>query len=203
MSRHIADTLLAAWRKACERVTALVPHRSLIGEIMALQLAFAAVIGVLALTSFWWASSWIIRDYTENLSEQWLTNLDELGMPLYVSTDEEKFLRIENYVGNVSEMSFVRYYDVSGQPIFTEAPRQDMADIPPLAPETLAALATLNGTENQRYTTETDADGISLLRISKPDSSSATKMRYRQRSSGSSRSVLISVATELSWPRTF
>ena len=167
MSETFADKTKDGWRRASRAVAAIVPHRSLIGEILALQLAFAAVIGILALTSFWWASSWIIRDYTRNSSEQWLANLDELGMPLYVSTDPERYVRIQNYVGSVREISFVRYYDAAGEPIFTEAPGQDLSGAPPLTPQTLSAL-TATDIGDQRYTIESTSDDVPLLRISKP-----------------------------------
>lgn len=167
MSLQVTGGKPKVLKKLCDDIAAFLRERTLIGEILGLNLAFAAVIGVLALASFWWASGWIIRDYIFNMSEQWLSSLDELGMPLYVSDDDEKYLRIENYVGNVSEIAFVRYYDVAGQPVFTEAPSVDNDDIPPLVPETLIALTTVDAGE-QRYTAESLVGELPLMRIGKP-----------------------------------
>ena len=167
MTLPVLEPLRIAWRRARLRVLAFTRHRSLIGEILALQLLLATVIGLLALTSLWWASSWIIRDSNHSLSEQWLASLDDLGIPLYVSADEDQYVQIENYVGDVREISFVRYYDAAGEPIFYEAPGRDLLDIPPLSPATLTELASVEGTE-ERYTIETTAGEVPLLRISKP-----------------------------------
>ena len=155
------------WHLLCERTQALRRHRSLIGEILALQLAFAAVIGLLALTGLWWASSWIIQDNMRKSGEQWLTNLDELGMPLYVSEDEEKFVRIENYVSQFSEISFVRYYSSSGEPMFTAQPGLDELDLAPFEPAALLELAESESPE-QSYVTDTQVSDTRLIRISKP-----------------------------------
>jgi hypothetical protein len=66
MSLPASNAIREAWRGLRQRFERMTRHRSLIGEILALQLAFAAVIGLLALTSLWWASSWIIQDYMRN-----------------------------------------------------------------------------------------------------------------------------------------
>ena len=167
MTLRFLEPLRTAWRRGRFRVVAFTRHRSLIGEILALQLVFALVIALLALTSLWWASSLIIRNTNHSLSEQWLANLDNLGMPLYVSQDEEKYLRIENYVADYPEIFFVRYYDTTGEPIFFEAPGQDQLDVAPLSQTTLTELASVTGAD-ERYTVETVAGEVPLLRISKP-----------------------------------
>ena len=66
---------------------------SLVSEILALQLLFAAIVGLLAFGGVWWSSSWVIEDNIRKWGEQWISNLDELGMPLYVSQDDEKYVR--------------------------------------------------------------------------------------------------------------
>ena len=91
-------------------------RRSLAGEILALQLAFTAVIGLFAFASVRWISDWKIEDNTRQWSEQWITRLDDLGMPLYVSDDAEKYLRIENYATQYPEISSIRYYSAVGAP---------------------------------------------------------------------------------------
>jgi diguanylate cyclase (GGDEF)-like protein len=142
-------------------------RRSLIGEILALQLLFAAIVGILALTGLWWASSWVIDDNMRKWGEQWLANLDDLGMPLYISDDSEKYVRIENYVDKFSEISFVRYYSADGEPIFSEFPGGLDPDIKPLAPQTLQEL-TAQSTPEQRYILDTLFGEIPVVRISKP-----------------------------------
>jgi len=154
-----------ACRELWHRVVTICRRRSLISEILALQLGIAAAIGLLALTGLWWASSWVIDDNMHKWGEQWLVNLDELGMPLYVSDDEEKYLRIEDYVSKFNEISFVRYYSASGESIFSEYPHRDDLDVGPLEPEDLHDLAE---SEDQRYVVDTLFQDIPLVRLTKP-----------------------------------
>ncbi len=156
-----------AWRWLRARVGRLSRRRSLIGEILALQLAIAAVIGLFALTGLWWASSWVVEDNMRKWGEQWLDNLDELGMPLYVSEAEEGYVRIEEYVDKFSEMSFVRYYSIAGEPIFAASSQEAELDIPPLTPAILEEITEPDSTE-QSYMLRTLLDGVPVVRISKP-----------------------------------
>ena len=149
-----------------QSIVRICSRRSLIGEILALQLVFAAVIGLLALTGLWLASSWFIDDNMRKWGEQWLTNLDELGMPLYVSNDEEKYVRIEDYVSKFAEISFVRYYSATGEAIHSEPHRDDL-DVELLAPEILRDIAR-SESEDERYVVDTLQGTIPLVRITKP-----------------------------------
>jgi diguanylate cyclase (GGDEF)-like protein len=156
-----------AWTSFSASVLEVARRRSLIGEILALQLIFAAVVGTLALAGLWWASSWMLDDNMRKWGEQWLENLDELGMPLYVSDDAQRYTHIENYVRKVEEIFFVRYYSVSGEPIFTDFPRGVDLGIPPLEPATLAEVAS-RPADQQRYSVDAVFQEIALVRISKP-----------------------------------
>ena len=142
-------------------------QRSLIGEILALQLVFATIIGALALTGLWWATTWLVEDNMRKWGEQWLANLDELGMPLYVSDDDEKYVRIENYVNKFSEISFVRFYSASGEAIFTNFPHETDPGVMPLTPDVLHSLATQPALKD-RYILDTLLQDVPLVRISKP-----------------------------------
>jgi diguanylate cyclase (GGDEF)-like protein len=165
-------TLHGIWRAVSatwQRLVNACRRRSLIGEILGFQLLFACIIAMLALTGVWWASTWIIKDNMRNWGEQWLANLDELGMPLYVSDDDEKFLRIEDYVGKFDEISFVRYYSAEGEaiaPTFTRLDDVDL-DLAPLDPKALGELSQ-RVSEDQRYVVETLLGDVPLVRITKP-----------------------------------
>ena len=142
-------------------------RRSLVGEILALQLAFAVVIGLFAFGGVWWVSSWVIEDNMRKWGEQWIMTLDELGMPLYVSQDTEKYMRIEDYVDKFPEISLVRYYSAAGIPIFTELPHQTSTEMPALESRALLDLVNAQGTE-QPYILERIDQELPLMRVSKP-----------------------------------
>jgi diguanylate cyclase (GGDEF)-like protein len=142
-------------------------RRSLIGEILAFQLVFAVAVGALALAGLWWASTAVLQESAQKWVEQWLGNLDELGVPLYVSEDADSYRTIESYVSTVDEIFFVRYYSASGEPIYTELARGIDPGIAPVAPETLAAIAS-QPTYQQRYRVDTLFQETPIVRISKP-----------------------------------
>lgn len=142
-------------------------RRSLVSEILALQLAFAVVIGLFAFGGVRWMSTWVIEDNMRKWGEQWISQLDELGMPLYVSQDTEKYIRIESYVDKFPEISLVRYYSAEGNPIFTELPYRSSTAMPVLEPKVLLRLVNTLGTENS-YLLERIHRELPLMRISKP-----------------------------------
>ena len=142
-------------------------RRSLVSEILALQLAFAVVIGLFAFGGVRWMSTWVIEDNMRKWGEQWISQLDELGMPLYVSQDTEKYIRIESYVDKFPEISLVRYYSAEGNPIFTELPYRSSTAMPVLEPKVLLRLVNTLGTENSYLLERIDRE-LPLMRISKP-----------------------------------
>lgn len=162
-----ANSVGRAWRTFLAYVVAVTSRRSLIGEILALQLIFAGVVGALAVAGLWWASNAVLDENARKWGEQWLDSLDGLGMPLYVSNDAEKYRDIEQYVSQNQEIFFVRYYSDAGEPIFSEYPRGIDPGIAPLAPETLAEMAKRPANQ-QRYSVETVFQEIPIVRISKP-----------------------------------
>jgi diguanylate cyclase (GGDEF)-like protein len=155
------------WRSVCAYVLKITSRRSLIGEILALQLVFATVVGALAVAGLWWASNAVLAENARKWGEQWLDSLDQLGMPLYISQDAEGARDIERYVSQNEEIFFVRYYSDSGEPFHSEYPRGIDPGIAPLAPETLAAMAARPANQ-QRYSVETAFQEIPIVRISKP-----------------------------------
>ena len=157
------ETRKSAWRVSQDSFR----RRSLAGEILALQLAFTAVIGLFAFASVRWISDWMIEDNMRQWSEQWITRLDELGMPLYVSDDAEKYIRVENYANQYPEISSIRYYAATGEPTLTDLPHQANINVPRLRPSVLDDLASATS-ERSSHLIERLNQEQPLLRISKP-----------------------------------
>ncbi len=108
--------------------------RSIVNDILLLQLVFAAFLGVLAIGSLWAISKTVIEDNLQKWAQAWIMELEELGAPLYQSEDEERFLRVEDYVANFPEIALVRYYSPAGEILFTvnANARTDKPGFPPL-----------------------------------------------------------------------
>ena len=143
------------------------PGRSLIGEILALQLFFALLVGSLAIVGLWWTSTWAIEDNLKKWGERWIYELDDLGVPLYSTQDEDKYLRVENYINSFPEISFVRYYSPAGQIIFEDFPLRETSQVSALDPKYLSSLAT-DSISERTYLLESTLNDSALVRISKP-----------------------------------
>ena len=88
-------------------------------------------------------------------------------MPLYVSQDEEKFVRIEDYVNKFPEISLVRYYSAEGEAIFADYPHETGSEVAPIDPRILQAVAQ-SPAKDKRYLLDTLFQEVPLVRITKP-----------------------------------
>jgi diguanylate cyclase (GGDEF)-like protein len=144
-----------------------VPDKSLINEILILQLFFAFVVGGLAIVGLWLTSTWAIEDNLKKWGERWISELDDLAAPLYSEADAETFVRIENYIDSFPEISFVRFYAPDGRIIFSDFRVPETADIAELNQAALNGLASDHGSEELSMMESADND-LALIRISKP-----------------------------------
>ena len=152
---------------ARKRIEALWPGRSLIGEILVLQLCFALFVGTLAIVGLWWTSTWAIEDNLKKWGERWISELDDLGVPLYTTQNEDKYVRIEHYINSFPEISFVRYYSPDGEVIFEDFPLPEIEQISTLDREYLGSLAT-DPASGKSFLLESELNDSALVRISKP-----------------------------------
>jgi diguanylate cyclase (GGDEF)-like protein len=146
-----ADAIHNAWRRVSEalksrlkRLALLlvvrVRRRSLIGEILALQLLAALLVAGLAFGGLWWASTLAARENLHSWAAQWLDELDTLSRARYVADGAERNAEVRRSLEQFSEIMFVRYYSATGATVAEES-REPGAELAPLAPERLAELA--------------------------------------------------------------
>jgi diguanylate cyclase (GGDEF)-like protein len=144
-----------------------LPARSLIGEIVALQLCVSLLIGILAIVGLWWTSTWAIEDNLKRWGDRWISELDDLGIPLYTTQKEDKFLQIEAYVSSFPEISFVRYYSPDGDLVFEDYPSTPIKSPSRLTAEYLGGLASA-GISEKAFPLDPAFSDASMVRISKP-----------------------------------
>jgi diguanylate cyclase (GGDEF)-like protein len=89
------------------------PARSLVTEVLLLQLAITAVVGVIALAGLAWTSGYVIRVNLTHWAGQWAAELNELGAPFYHNEDEA-VLGIERFVAKYPEIDRVTWYRADG-----------------------------------------------------------------------------------------
>lgn len=107
------------------------PKRTLVREVLVSQLAFAAVVGLIAIGCVWWVSNWVVRDNLDDWAVRWVGEMESLGSGFFVNPSDARFLELERYLSRFAEIEYVRYYDLGGEVIYLES----AADNPRLYPE--------------------------------------------------------------------
>lgn len=168
-----AGPLLTRWRQRLAGFGPWRPRRSrsLVGDILTVQLLLAGLVAVLSVTGLWFISNAVIEDNLRKWAVSWITELEDLGAPLYRKqvSDNERFLRIENYVANFPEIMVVRYYDADGNLLFGQSakdgPQLDM--VAPLTAEQLNQLRDTSGPDKP-YLLDTTNEEHALYRVTAP-----------------------------------
>lgn len=111
--------------------TAASPPRSLIKDMLLIQLVFAAAVGLIALASVWGISKGVVRDNAERWSSRWMAELTSLGAGLFLRDDATTVIALRGYLDRYDELLYIRYYDHAGQPVYVESRLQDLP-FPPL-----------------------------------------------------------------------
>ncbi|MEN8109164.1 MAG: hypothetical protein ABFS22_14315, partial [Pseudomonadota bacterium] len=143
--------------------------RSMVSDILTLQLLFTSFLGLLAIGGLWVISQTVIQDNLQKWAQAWITELEELGAPLYKSEDNERFLRVENYIANFPEITVVRYYNPDGTILFSDTSTAvpDKGNLPHLSRAQLDRLRATTNTDKP-YLLDTSMKQQSLFRISAP-----------------------------------
>ncbi len=117
------------------------PKRTLVRAVLVSQLAFAALVGVIAIGCLWWVSNWVVRDNLDDWAIRWVGEMESLGSGFYVDTNDERFLELERYLSRFPEIQYVRYYDVDGEVIYLESGVETPSMYPQLAAAELETLS--------------------------------------------------------------
>ncbi len=142
--------------------------RALVNEILSLQLALTALIGVLAIAALFWTTKLVLQDNISKWATQWTMELDELAVPLYLTDGQAAALRIEQFIQNYPEIDRVTYFQPDGRVFFSVGSEDSITAVPPaLDPKTLAEL-TERAASTTPYVVEDDQSEEQLLRIRGP-----------------------------------
>ena len=133
-----------------------------------MQLAIAALIGVIALIGLAWTSGSVIRNNLEHWATQWASELNELGAPFYLADSTESVLDIERFVAKYPEIERVSWYDPEGRALQSSkksGPAETVAEA--LDAKSVAELAMLAGAARP-YVLTSDAAGTQRYRLLGP-----------------------------------
>ena len=155
------------WR----RLVTAERQRSLVGRLLGLLMLGALVIYVIVNVGLWWTSARLIEDNLEKQAGRWLTELDELGTPLFASRGGKHLATIDYRIKNFPEIALVRYYDAKGVKVLGEyggGTKISANPANPLTPEQLAKLAQPGGNSDKSYLIERISGEDAYLRFIAP-----------------------------------
>jgi hypothetical protein len=101
-----------------KQIEALQPRersRSLVREVLGVQLAITALGGLIAVAGLAWTSGAVVRDNLEHWAAQWASELNELGAPFYLEDAGAAMLDVERFIAKYPEIERVSWYGTDGQ----------------------------------------------------------------------------------------
>ena len=93
-------------------------RRSLIVDILSVQLLITGGITFVALAGLTWTSRAVIQENLNYWAEQWAGELNELGAPFYLRSRDDAILDVERFIQKYPEIESVTWYRPDGS-VFT------------------------------------------------------------------------------------
>lgn len=120
-----------------------------------MQLAIAALGGILAVAGLAWTSGTVVRNNLEAWAAQWASELNELGAPFYLDDAGAAMLDVERFIAKYPEIERVSWYDAKGHPLVSLGSHgTTFVDVPSLDAATAETLAARAGVEPPFLLTE-------------------------------------------------
>lgn len=142
-------------------------QHSLVRRLLAVLFFTALLVYFTINLGLWWTSSRLIEENLLKQAGKWVTELDTLGTPLYASRAGYAHVRVNERIQNFPEISFVRYFDVSGRRVLGEYGLIAGVRLTDLASHDLASLAPSAASERP-YLIDRDSPGGNILRLIAP-----------------------------------
>ena len=134
--------------------------RSLVQEVLGLQLAIAAIGGLIAVAGLAWTSGAVVRDNLEHWAAQWASELNELGAPFYLNDAGAAMLDVERFIAKYPEIERVTWYDPDGSALLSlGGDGTTLVDADALDSETAGELAARAGVEPPYLLTQNVSPG--------------------------------------------
>jgi len=143
------------------------PRRSLVTDILTVQLIITGVMTIIALAGLTWTSGAVVRENLGYWAEQWAGELNELGAPFYRKDTGDAMLDVERFVEKYPEIQRVTWYRPDGS-VYTSIDKTGFKTAATTLPEsTIADLAAKAG-ESPAYTLTEDPGRNRIFHLSGP-----------------------------------
>ncbi len=112
-------------------------QRSLSNRILLLQFFWTVIIYLLVIVAIWFATNLVIESSVRHQGESWVAKLDELGIPIYVTSNPDQLKQAISYLRSFPEIAQAKYLDENGKEVKAEYTRKDgmISDFPLLTDE--------------------------------------------------------------------
>ncbi len=142
--------------------------KTMVGRILMYYLGWGLLVYFMAIGGLWWTSTSVMQDNLKLQAVQWLSKLDEISAPLYVSQDASQFEHIRKHISDFPEIAYLRYYTAKGDSVLGEyrSPLLNGMVIPGMGPERIRHLNKISNTDESYYL-KNDTES-SLVRVSAP-----------------------------------
>ena len=141
-------------------------RRSLVTDILTIQLVVTGVITIIALAGLTWTSGIVIRENLGYWAEQWAGELNELGAPFYRKDPGDAMLEVERFVEKYPEIQRITWYRPDGS-VFTSIDKTGIRSASPLPPAMISNLRGKAG-GNPPYVLTEDVEGNHRFHLSGP-----------------------------------
>jgi diguanylate cyclase (GGDEF)-like protein len=129
-----------------EKAPPVERSRSLVREVLGVQLAITAIGGLIAVAGLAWTSGAVVRDNLEHWAAQWASELNELGAPFYLDDAGAAMLDVERFLAKYPEIERVTWYDPDGRALVSlDGDGNTFVDTEPLDAATATELAARAG----------------------------------------------------------
>lgn len=162
------------WGKMLDglRRTALFSRRksrSLVGRMIWLLMLWSIMVYMLGVAGLWWSSSRVIEDNFSQQAVDWIRKLDEMGTPLYATSDEGQFHTIEEHVQRFPEISYLRYYESGKNAVIAEYKSHKLSGhtIPELTASLIEALR-ISIDSGEPVSIHTANENLNLVQVASP-----------------------------------
>ena len=134
--------------------------RSLVQEVLGLQLAVALIGGLMAVAGLAWTSGAVVRDNLQHWAAQWASELNELGAPFYLNDAGAAMLDVERFIAKYPEIASVSWYGTDGRALLSlDGDGTTASSVAPLDAATAAALAARAGVDPPYLLTQNVSPG--------------------------------------------
>lgn len=89
--------------------------RTLVAEILSMQVILTACAGAFAIAGLYWSAQSLLIENVDRWALQWVDELEELGAPLYLDDPVDAFIDVERFAARYPELVRVNYFNAAGE----------------------------------------------------------------------------------------